>query len=212
MTIQLYSVQADTAIRTGTSGTKTININPGYKPGLVVCISTDNASFTAVSSVSLNNYALTKETASTGTSIWSLKSPPPGYSLTLSVTLAASSNWAITAYDFYNAGQSDLTDFGGLDAQSTGDIAYTGSIPCDANTYLVDAVRHDSNTITPNTMTEAMNIVSGGDSYGSSYIAVPSATSIDAGWTRTGSPVNDAWAACCAKVKADTAGNMVITS
>lgn len=208
MTLNLVSTFSDTAVQTGTSGSLEITIPANRQSVLVLCVATSNRGFDTITSAKLTTpspddfLSLTREVQSTGAEIWYLDNPPytPGISTqSIQIELSGSYTFAMCVYIF----EVSVTPLGstGLDAQATGNPTTPSNLNVSIGSYLIDAVAIESNTISAdNDQVEVMNLVSGGNSYASSY-KIADSTSEGMSWTRQGSPVNDSWILCASEVE-----------
>lgn len=219
MSLNLIKTIADTAVQSGSSGSLTVSIPSNRQMLLVLAVATSNRTFGSVTSARLTTpsasdfLALTQEVSSIGTEIWYLNNPPytPGITTQdIEIELSGSYTFAMSVYIFEVSASPPGAS--GLNAAGTGNPS-VGTFTVDVGAYLIDAVAIESNTISAdNDQVEVMNLVSGGNSYGSSY-KICDSTSESMSWTRTGTPVNDSWAICAAEIEQNaTAQRNIITS
>lgn len=211
---------ADTAVQSGTSGTLEVSIPSRSEQVLYGIVVTNNSVGNPVSAMNLSTpspndvLSMSSIQGAFGVNIFRLVDPPytPGISTqTITATLTGSYTFAMCAIVFELCDQSNPDGLGGLDAQVTGDPNISGLI-VENNDYLIDAVYCASNTLAVSAGTEIMNLVSGGNTYASSYRGPLTASTISQTWVRQGTPTNAVWRMLAMEVNSTTPNARIINS
>lgn len=212
MALELVNTTASSSVQNGSSANFPLSISHKNNKYLVISITTSNRSFNTITSITFDGYSATRGVQSIGAEIWYLENPTPTkFSQTkdLQIVFSGTYDYAICCYEFAEL-DSPPFEASTLGAQATGNPTLPGNLIVTIGSYIIDAVAIESNTIeADNDQVEVMNLVSGGNSYGSSY-KIANTTSEGMSWTRTGTPINDSWTICAASSKSKTLNQLKI--